>query len=294
MNADYTQHRLLLISPGDDFKSCSLRAVLHENSDTAVELDCPFKVPNRLIQVKGFCDGLVCVAIKREVFLWNPSTGEFMMLPDVDLPYHYFASYGFAYDESIDDYKVVGLFLSSSSYEVQVYTLRSDSWRRIGDFPHFVPPKGFGTFVNRALHWSVTNEFNDNIVSLDLAKETFGEILEPEYGDGCLHKIFLEVLNGCLCIVRYCDPNACVDVWIMKEYGIKESWTKLFVIPYLSHQIDRLFMLKNGEVLLLHIQSQFVQYSPKDGTFSHLTVHNCSAFFSADPYVESLVSPHIN
>ncbi|KAH7866277.1 hypothetical protein Vadar_017979 [Vaccinium darrowii] len=219
MNTDYTQHRLLLISPGDDVKSCSLRAVLHENSDTAVEIDCP----NRPILVVGCCDGLVCMEIKRRVFLWNPSTWEFMTLPFVEMPYpYYLRSYGFAYDESIDDYK-----------------------------------------------------------------ETYGEVLEPEYGDDCMHEIVLEVSNGCLCIVLYCDSNACVEVWIMKEYGIKESWTKLFVIPNLSHPSERILcILKNGEVLL-RIQKQLC-------TFSHLTVHNFSACLRAYPYVEGLVSPHID
>ncbi|KAH7864681.1 hypothetical protein Vadar_032556 [Vaccinium darrowii] len=172
MNTDYTHHRLLLISHGD-VKSCSLRALLHEQSDTAVELDFPFEVSNGLIRVVGCCDGLVCMAIEREVFLWNPSTGKFSTLPYVEMPnyYHYFTVYGFAYDESIDDYKVVVTFPSSSGCEVQVYTLRSDSWRRIGDFPHGVPPNDTGTFLYRALHWTVTKESNNYIVSLDLAKE---------------------------------------------------------------------------------------------------------------------------
>ncbi|XP_058214314.1 F-box/kelch-repeat protein At3g23880-like [Rhododendron vialii] len=209
------------------------------------------------------------------------------------MSYHYHPRYGLGYDESIDDYKVVGFFCSSICFcevQVMVYTLRSDSWRRIGDFPPRCFPQGVGTFVNGALHWIVGNESNDNIVSLDLAKETYGEVLEPEYGYGYLHEM-LDVLNGCLCMVRYC--NACADVWIMKEYGIRESWTKLVVIPYTSHPIERLCILKNGE-FLLRIQSHLVHYIPKDGTFSHLTVPNCPRYFDEYPYVESLVSPHID
>ncbi|KAF7143316.1 hypothetical protein RHSIM_Rhsim05G0173700 [Rhododendron simsii] len=233
-NTDCTHHRLLLISwvPFYDAMSCSLHAVLHKHSDTAIELDCPFKGPHRVIRNMGSCDGLVCVAVERKVFLWNPSTRKFVTLPDAEMSYQYHPRYGLGYDESIDDYKVVGFFCSSICYcevQVMVYTLRSNSWRRIGDFPPRCFPQGVGTFVNGALHWIVSNESNDNIVSLDLAKETYGEVLGPEYGDGYLHEM-LDVLNGCLCIVRYC--NACADVWIMKEYGIRESWTKLVVIPY--------------------------------------------------------------
>ncbi|KAI8556175.1 hypothetical protein RHMOL_Rhmol05G0231400 [Rhododendron molle] len=200
--------------------------------------------------------------------------------------------FGFGYDESIDDYKVVRFFSSTGCREVQVkvYTLRSDSWRRIRDFPLSRFPKGLGTFVNGSLHWIVVNE-SYNIVSLDLAKETYGEVLQPEYGDGYLHDITLDILNGCLCIVRYRD--SCADVWVMKEYGIRESWTMLGVVPCVSHPIDRLWILKTGEVLL-RTHDRLVRYSPKDGTFSHLTVHNCPWFFSQYPYVESLVSPHVD
>ncbi|KAF7144260.1 hypothetical protein RHSIM_Rhsim05G0173600 [Rhododendron simsii] len=162
--------------------SCSLHAVLHKHSDTAVGLDCPFKGPHRVIRNMGSCDGLVCVAVQRKVFLWNPSTRKFLTLPDAEMSYHYHP--------------------------------RSDSWRRIGDFPPRSFPQGVGTLVSGALHWIVGNESNDNIVSLDLAKETYGEVLEPEYGYGYLHEM-LDVLNGCLCIVRYC--NACADVWIDNE-----------------------------------------------------------------------------
>ncbi|KAI8556176.1 hypothetical protein RHMOL_Rhmol05G0231500 [Rhododendron molle] len=89
-NTDFTDHRLLLISrcPDYDVRSCSLSDVLHKHSDTAVELDCPFKVPHRRIRIKGCCDGLVCVAVGRKVFLWNPSTRKFVTLPDAEIPYH--------------------------------------------------------------------------------------------------------------------------------------------------------------------------------------------------------------
>ncbi|KAG5549745.1 hypothetical protein RHGRI_014895 [Rhododendron griersonianum] len=101
--------------------SCSLRAVLHKHSDTAVELDCPFKGPHRVIRNMCSCDGLVCFAVERKVFLWNPSTRKFVTLPDAEMSYQYHPKYGLGYDESIDDYKVVGFFSSSICYrEVQV------------------------------------------------------------------------------------------------------------------------------------------------------------------------------
>ncbi|KAG5549759.1 hypothetical protein RHGRI_014908 [Rhododendron griersonianum] len=99
----------------------------------------------------------VCIGTKREVLIWNPSTGKYRGLPNVEMPYNCYAWFGFGYDECIDDYKVVGFFFddrrSGSEPEVKVYTLGSDSWRRIEDCPYRAPRGVLGTFVNRALHW---------------------------------------------------------------------------------------------------------------------------------------------
>ncbi|XP_058203818.1 F-box/kelch-repeat protein At3g06240-like [Rhododendron vialii] len=214
--------------------------------------------------------------------------------------------YGFGYDESIDDYKVVGFFRnlnSSLEVEVQVCTLRTHSWRRIGigSFPLCLPSDGLvanlnGIFVSGALHWFLGGSRSRIIVSLDLAKETHGEVMEPHYQRGTsLYKIRfrLDVLNGCLCILAtYYD---CTDVWVMKEYGIRESWAKLVTITYAAHPFDGylysqpLCILANGEILL-DIQWQLALYNCKDGTFSYPMIQIFSSF-SVHTYVESLVSP---
>ncbi|XP_058216961.1 F-box/kelch-repeat protein At3g23880-like [Rhododendron vialii] len=86
INNDYTHHRLLIRRDYHtyDVKSCSLYVVLHEHSYNAVELDCPIKIPHRYWfgdLFVGCRDGLVCIAIEREVYIWNPSTGKSKSLP---------------------------------------------------------------------------------------------------------------------------------------------------------------------------------------------------------------------
>ncbi|KAH7845776.1 hypothetical protein Vadar_005888 [Vaccinium darrowii] len=267
-------------------------------SVTSGELDCPLKLPDLPIAIFGLCDGLVCIGNSREVFIWNPSTRKYKGLQDVYSPHLCFVQrFGFGYDESIDDYKVVGFFVddhtrgSESKVKVHAYTLRSNSWRRIGDCPHYLPPHALGTFVNGPFHWihlSAIDESNDIIVSLDWEKET--------YGDGCFD-LLLGVLNGCLCVLcNYLE--VCFDVWVMKEYGIRDSWTKLFVIPYMSHPPScpysaALCILESGEILQDRV-THLVRYNPKDGTFSYPVIHNCSPCFRAHVYIESLVSPDSN
>ncbi|KAG5549757.1 hypothetical protein RHGRI_014907 [Rhododendron griersonianum] len=151
---------------------------MNDKSDSAVQLDCPLKDPNLEVTIWGCCDGLVCIGTEREVFIWNPSTGKYKGLPNVEMWYccfGKFAEYAFGYDECIDDYKVVGFFFdnrtSGSNPIMKVCTLRSDSWRRIGDFPHGIPEDPSWAFVNSALHWahsSSSDESNDIILDCPL------------------------------------------------------------------------------------------------------------------------------
>ncbi|KAA8531194.1 hypothetical protein F0562_005892 [Nyssa sinensis] len=58
--------------------------------------------------------------------------------------YGCFMIYGFDYDDSNDDFKVVGIYcgignVGSYETEVNIYTMRIDSWRRIQDFPCGIP-----------------------------------------------------------------------------------------------------------------------------------------------------------
>lgn len=68
------------------------------------------------------------------------------------------------------------------------------------------------------------------LASTDLGKESYQEILQPDYeGVNMVVTLALGVLRNCLCI--FAHSNSFNDVWLMKEYGNKESWTKLISVP---------------------------------------------------------------
>ena len=112
--------------------------------------------------------------------------------------------YGFGYDSFADDYKLVRVVtFATERFEtkVKLYSLGTNSWKRIEDFPYSVPNKSDGIFVNGALHWLVYLE-NDLVclyfVSyLDLAEEKYGWLELPDYESG---QSFCDigVLGGCL------------------------------------------------------------------------------------------------
>lgn len=64
----------------------------------------------------------------------------------------------------------------------------------------------------------------------------------------------LAVLGGMLSIICvYCNETTFFDLWVMKDYGVKESWIKLFTmadarIPSIIPIIPK-YMFANGEVL---------------------------------------------
>lgn len=79
------------------------------------------------------CGTLVCG--ENYVFLWNPATTEFKEVPTVpiELAIDYLCcKYAFGYDNEVDDFKVVSFSRCSwETWEVRVYTLKSNSWRRV-------------------------------------------------------------------------------------------------------------------------------------------------------------------
>jgi hypothetical protein len=60
---------------------------------------------------------------------------------------------------------------------------------------------------------------------------------------------FMAVVDGLLAIIPYGD-NEDMPVWVMKEYGRAESWTKQFDIKYVGGSYGPIGFTKNGEVLV--------------------------------------------
>lgn len=173
---------------------------------------------------------------------------------------------------------------------VNIYSLKTGKWKNLGDFCYQYPLKDCGIFSNGALHW-VVNETTQRIVSLDLAKETYGEVFKFEYDEGDA-ELSLGVLGEWLCgLCCHYDRNA--DLWVMKVYGVKDSWTKLVSFPYLTdinlHVYELpvpLFISNDGKVLLACVPD-LVIYKSKDRSYEE----DIDKIYQAWVVVESLVSP---
>ncbi|KAA8516863.1 hypothetical protein F0562_017319 [Nyssa sinensis] len=143
--------------------------------DEAVKLDTPLEFMDYVIQVSGSCNGLLCLSnIVRDIVLWNPSTRKYKMLPVAPIEFPGGFSildtrrvivYGFGHDVVNDEYKVVRMVqyyvLDNDSFdsEVKVYSLKSNSWQRIPDFPYYLCHDGVsGILAGGALRWIVSRK----------------------------------------------------------------------------------------------------------------------------------------
>lgn len=167
-------------------------------------------------------------------------------------------SYGFGCCTDTDqcriDYRVVEIVRKEHScinrYYVSVYSLRSDSWKRMEEYPSIVFWDHSGKFVNGKLHWSAEDRVSDSkstffISSFDLVNETFGNVALPgPEGEFFDHEVGCS--GGNLCLFCYFENK--MDVWVMKEYDVTESWTKIASIPTKDYEAWPIFISRDDEI----------------------------------------------
>ncbi|XVF39337.1 hypothetical protein PTKIN_Ptkin01aG0026500 [Pterospermum kingtungense] len=207
-------------------------------------------IPKELNHTKlvGSWNGILCLLngsqTHRSIMLWNISTEEYKVLPDepMELPYSwdkgYTSSvlYGFGYDSFNDDYKVVRIAQKETKFsvsplitEVKIYSLKTNSWRSCEEIPnYYVLSNCWGMvdciFVCGALHWFGRVGSVKRVMAFDVAVEKHHTIELLDNMERGTYNIALGALRGCLCAMAT-GFDFKVQVWMMKDYGVKESWT---------------------------------------------------------------------
>ncbi|XP_019155378.1 PREDICTED: F-box protein CPR30-like [Ipomoea nil] len=189
--------------------------------------------------------------------------------------------YGFGYDNVSDDYKVLRIAQSyDCESEVKVFSMKSNSWRKIHCFLHYLKyERAHGVQAAGALHWVVSrkpdSEMENLLAAFDLGTEEYRLVPEPNYSNERAH--VMRVLGESLCVVcNYC-VSFYIDIWVMKKYAVKESWTKLFRVAESDVRIKPLenvtpvaysksgrevFMVQNGTLSLWYdTEQRTISYS---------------------------------
>ncbi|KAJ9552494.1 hypothetical protein OSB04_016539, partial [Centaurea solstitialis] len=242
-------------------------------------------------RVVGSVNGLICVwhyfplLNIDDTYICNPITREYVVLPrerfligdDVGV-----VLYGFGVSSLTGEYKVVRAFQAKkvvqnqpNVLEAEVYTLGTGQWRSLGPVPVSCRLNTFkefyGLFLNNHCHWIVSH---NEICTFDLEKETFQLLPSPPpppVKDIWSHRQSLAILNGCLC--KLDTYRSELKIWVMKEYGIKNSWHREVVIRReicvtrwpLYEPIHLIAGLKDGSLLMV-FENKLCVYDPRSQT----------------------------
>ncbi|MED6157498.1 hypothetical protein PIB30_023696 [Stylosanthes scabra] len=164
--------------------------------------------------------------------LWNPTTMKFKILPQIKkYPMDTSSVHTrLGHDPSSDSDKVVEVLHSKGVNTAMVHIVGTDLWGEIKNFSD-LPPFNV-KFVNDIPYWIVKRSIfmvyhlnSSVIISSDMGRKEFHEVKPSMSVIGDLN---LSLLKSWLCIVGRRFMNS--EVWVMKEYGNDEFWTKFFII----------------------------------------------------------------
>ncbi|XP_076946063.1 F-box/kelch-repeat protein At3g06240-like [Bidens hawaiensis] len=263
---------------------------------TPKELCFTFKPHVDMFTFHGSCNGLVLVSGHdvdggHRLVVVNPTTNVFLEVPEscfdiVDELREIDIVYGFGYDSVSDDYKVVTVSFYNNEEEVNdvenifvhVYSLYMEACVSFCGF----------------LHWIAIKDSDEDlrvIVAFSLADERLSEVALPK---SC-NDADVGVKNGLkLCFGEKLAVFVEGDVWLMMEYGVVESWTKVVLCGIDASLMVRLEVFyENGKVLFVAGGSMLV-CDIEEGRLCLCDRVNTSKFSVRGICVESLVSPKFN
>ncbi|CAM8901263.1 unnamed protein product [Rhodiola kirilowii] len=300
-------------------------------------IEYPFEVTPDDIEIIGSCNGLLCfmVAVAYSLtdykfILWNPSTGACRELANPGpLIGHYpdiIPIYGFGYDAESNDYKIIRAaspYNGATSTQLEIYSLKSNAWRKMqaslpciltDNYWRLFEPcfpglysRGTGVQTNGAVHWlekrTADTHETELILSFNLAKEHFEEViplLDNNKQDSFISE--LQVLGGCLSVLVHKWKTSRIELWVMKEYGIKSSWTMTATMPdnpgplfedsFNGDWLVPFGLCANGYLLFEMDGCEVLIYYPDRMIFSKIDLGENQNMFLVQEFVESLVSPH--
>lgn len=273
------------------------------------------KGPNIPCNIINSCNGLLCLydpCSDCPICICNPLLGELVTLPKSPSgrPISHLSCF-LGYSPMTKQYKVVRSFPSrvidpftgNKKCEAEIYTLGEGSWRRIGNIPAmgYNNNSSFNAFLNGSLHWLSHALRADFIYCFDFGSEQFRAVPEP-YEFGLVHRersvyIYVGVLRGCLSICDF-GGGGDAEIWVMKDYGVKESWIKDFVVGNMMIDgchfcyYEPILVLEDGQILIFeHNLCSILLYDPVLNRLRNVcTFGNSGACFLGLAHVPGLLS----
>ncbi|CAM8895348.1 unnamed protein product [Rhodiola kirilowii] len=202
----------------------------------------------------GFGIYFIFERLEGTVLLWNPTTRETKVLPSS--PYYPSTSRAYTYHFGTFDYKDgnfsykvcrvtsqkanrIDLNTRQFCLSLELYSSETNTWRLI---PNFCSDQFFGyddwnlhcANLNGRAHWLIHSRKEYTfITTFDYQTEVFRRIrtpsAPPEVGDYDTRRCIVTLFDDkFLCLLLFWGKNdkEYVDIWVMREYGVEDSWTK--------------------------------------------------------------------
>ncbi|XVF45789.1 hypothetical protein PTKIN_Ptkin02bG0234900 [Pterospermum kingtungense] len=225
------------------------------------------------------CNGLLFLDdFTGNSLIWNPSSGEHKLLPPTCLGKQdsypgvarrsFFCS-GFGYDPKSEDYKAVRFLenyfeddkeLAVDDYQVELYSLNSDSWKPISYSPQARPMFDQSIYIDGFYFWvACDNSDKFLIISFNFSDEEFSVYPVPYCYVWGTHGAQLIEFDGSLAVVTYpvMGTDKPFDIWVWNG----EYWTKKFSTEPLQGVELVLGFSKNGKHMFLEGSNhQFLHY----------------------------------
>ncbi|PIA29301.1 hypothetical protein AQUCO_06100073v1 [Aquilegia coerulea] len=278
---------------------------------------CPPNFSYHFYDQLFYVDGFLCFCLQYGFLfcLCNPATQDWVNLtsfkPSTQLGFGFgFDGFGFGFDHINTKFKLVEISYCSDATNAQVFTVGSNSWKDLNNVPQ-VMCSNFSATVQGSIHWLTHNNdmLSSHILSFNLASENFSFIELPKcyFGEEfLLGEFYIINFGGDISVVDFSN-NDRVEVWVMKEYSGKESWTKLTVMKkdvVTGVEYIQLFPIspwKDGEILLLYESKKLVSYNFESGRYTLFQINGLPGnndsdnvkkpcFYDVYPYVGNLLS----
>ncbi|CAM8983806.1 unnamed protein product [Rhodiola kirilowii] len=230
------------------------------------------------------------------VLLWNPTTRETKVLPSS--PYYPSTSIAYAYHfgtfyykDGNFSYKVcrvtsqkansIDLNTRQFCLSLELYSSETNSWKLI---PNFCSDQfeGYADWtlhcsnLNGRAHWLIRSRNEDTfITTFDYQTEVFSRIrapsAPPEVGDYDKRRCIVTLFDDkFLCLLLFWGKNnkEFVDIWVMCQYGVEDSWTKESTVGPIP--MDREVLAFSSKVRAMFLQ-------PRGNDTSRLILFYCNS-----------------
>ncbi|XP_075645685.1 F-box protein CPR1-like [Castanea sativa] len=255
------------------------RLIHNDSFDRIEHLEFPLTTRRRSrihkCEFIGYANGLFCLYEKERFILCNPSIRKCIILPKhcikIKRDGHVQCHSAFGFDPRTNDYKVVIIALPYNPFYmkkeptlVEIYSLSEGSWKMIDASTSCPPNIRFdehtcpAASLNGAIHFTVKVKPNLTelaVLSFDLRDEVFHAISLP-HGTSRRGYINASVFRGLLSLIcRMNTPSKSCSIWVMKEYGVVDSWTEQFTFNRSGGYSSVIGLRKNGHVLMTNMES---------------------------------------